>query len=79
MDYYGTFAGFGAYHIARGRDADFTSDEVNIALLVASEWLDGSFGYRWPGYKVGDRAQQTRDWLIHAFAESRMVLLQVGV
>lgn len=62
MDYYGTFAGFGAYHIARGRDADFTSDEVNIALLVASEWLDGSFGYRWPGYKVGDRAQQTRDW-----------------
>lgn len=63
MDNYGTFAGFGAYHTARGRDvSEYLEPAVDVALLVASEWLDGSFGYRWPGYKVGDRAQQTRDW-----------------
>lgn len=63
MDYYGTFAGFQAYHTARGTNvASYTEANVNVALLVASEWLDGAFGYRWPGYKVGDRQQQTRDW-----------------
>lgn len=62
-DFYGTAAGFQTYHTARGRDVSaYATDDVNVALLVASEWLDGSFGYRWPGYKVGDRAQQTRDW-----------------
>lgn len=62
-DFYGTAAGFETYHVARGRHVDqYHPDDVNVALLVASEWLDGSFGYRWPGYKVGDRAQQTRDW-----------------
>lgn len=62
-DFYGTAAGFQTYHTARGRDVSIhATDDVNVALLVASEWLDGSFGYRWPGYKVGDRAQQTRDW-----------------
>lgn len=61
--YYGTFAGFQAYHAARGRHVNqYHEADTNIALLVASEWLDGAFGYRWPGYKVGDRAQQTRDW-----------------
>lgn len=63
MAYYGTADGFQAYHTARGRDAsEYTTDETNVALLVASEWLDGAFGYRWPGYKVGDRQQQVRDW-----------------
>jgi hypothetical protein len=62
-EFYGTAAAFQAYHTARGRDAsDYTDSEVNVALLVASEWLDGAFGYRWPGYKVGDRQQQIRDW-----------------
>jgi len=62
-DFYGTATGFQTYHLARGRDvAAYATNNVNVALLVASEWLDGSFGYRWPGYKVGDRAQQTRDW-----------------
>ena len=62
-DRYGTFAGFTAYHTARGSDvSEYVEAPVNIALLVGSEWLDGAFGYRWPGYKVGDREQQTRDW-----------------
>lgn len=62
-DFYGTATGFQTYHLARGRNvAAYATNNVNVALLVASEWLDGSFGYRWPGYKVGDRAQQTRDW-----------------
>lgn len=62
-DYYGTAAGFETYHVARGRDVGaYTTEQVSVALLVASEWLDGAFGYRWPGYKVGDRQQQIRDW-----------------
>lgn len=62
-DFYGTFGGFQTYHVARGRHVNqYHVDDVNVALLVASEWLDGAFGYRWPGYKVGDRQQQTRDW-----------------
>lgn len=62
-EFYGTAVGFEAYHSTRGRSASiYDAAEVNVALLVASEWLDGAFGYRWPGYKVGDRQQQTRDW-----------------
>lgn len=62
-EFYGTAVGFEAYHTARGRDVSaYSTDEANVALLVASEWLDGAFGYRWPGYKVGDRQQQIRDW-----------------
>jgi hypothetical protein len=62
-DFYGTAAGFQAYHLARGRHTtQHHTDDVTVALLVASEWLDGAFGYRWPGYKVGNRQQQTRDW-----------------
>lgn len=62
-EYYGTAAGFETYHVARGRHVNqYHENDVNVALLVASEWLDGAFGYRWPGYKVGNREQQTRDW-----------------
>ena len=62
-DFYGTATGFETYHVARGRQVNqYHEDDVEVALRVASEWLDGAFGYRWPGYKVGDRAQQTRDW-----------------
>lgn len=61
MDYYGTATGYKAYHLARGRDETARVDaDVNQALLVASEWLDGSF--TWPGYQVGVRGTQTRDW-----------------
>lgn len=63
MTYYGTAAAFTAYHTGRGRSVvEYDEDEINVALLIASEWLDGSFGARWPGYKIGDREQQERDW-----------------
>lgn len=61
MDFYGTAAGYTAYHTARGRDVSGqTEPDIEQALLVSSEWLDGSFD--WPGYKVGTRETQTRDW-----------------
>lgn len=61
MDFYGTATGYVAYHEARGRaiHPDHV-DDIETALLVASEWLDGSFD--WPGYKVGPRETQTRSW-----------------
>lgn len=63
MDYYGTEAEFIAYHTARGRDvSEYSSVAIAAALLVASEWLDGSFRNRWPGYRYQDRTLQTRDW-----------------
>lgn len=61
MDFYGTAADYTAYHTARGRDVSAqTTDEIEVALLVASEWLDGSF--TWPGDKYGLRGTQVRDW-----------------
>ena len=63
-DFYGTSAGFRAYHVARGNDvpaeaADDTT--VNEWLLVASEWIDGRFSNGFPGIKVGMR-EQVREW-----------------
>ena len=61
MDFYGTATSYRAYHAARGRDVTAQDDDqIEIALLVASEWLDGMF--EWPGYKVGTRETQTRSW-----------------
>lgn len=61
MDFYGTAAGYREYHTARGRDvSEQTDDEIEVALLVSSEWLDGSF--TWPGDKYGLRDTQVRDW-----------------
>ena len=62
MDYYGTAAGFTAYHTARGRDVSaYDTADIETALLVGSEWLDGSYRGSWPGYKRLGR-EQTRDW-----------------
>lgn len=62
MDYYGTATGFTDYHTARGRDVSaYTAPQIEIALLVASEWLDGAFRDRWPGFRYEGRTQ-TRDW-----------------
>lgn len=59
--FYGTAAGFTEYHTARGRNVtDHTTPAIETALLVASEWLDGSF--TWPGFKAGTRTTQERDW-----------------
>jgi hypothetical protein len=59
MDYYGTAAGFRAYHTARGRDMTaYASDPtVEAALLVSSEWLDGRYRGVLGGLKVGGREQ----------------------
>lgn len=63
MDFYGTAAGFTTYHTARGRDVSaYTTGEIEISLLVASEWIDGSFRHMWGGEKVGYRDDQVRDW-----------------
>jgi len=62
MGFYGTFAGFGAYHAARGRDvSSYLQAAVEAKLLVASEWLDARYRSSFPGYKVGLRAQ-VREW-----------------
>ncbi len=61
MDFYGSAIAYKAYHLARGRDESARSDaDVERALLIASEWLDGSFS--WPGYKYRNRDLQTRAW-----------------
>lgn len=61
MDFYGTASGYVEYHTARGRDVGTPTDpEIEQALLVASEWLDGSFS--WPGDKMGIRDTQVREW-----------------
>lgn len=63
-DFYGTAAGFIAYHTARGRAtaiADFDDPEIEAALLIASEWLDGKYFVNFSGYKTGQR-DQIREW-----------------
>lgn len=64
MTYYGTPAGYRAYHAARGREIDdinVPDDEVIVDLLVGSEWVDSSFRSDFPGMKVGGRGQ-VREW-----------------
>jgi hypothetical protein len=58
-DFYGTAAGWRIYHIARGRNVDAydDDDEINAALLVASERNDAKYRTGFSGNKVGYRAQ----------------------
>lgn len=56
-DYYGTVVGYEAYHLARGRTVTGTVED----LLIASEWLDGTYSRRFMGLKVGMR-DQVREW-----------------
>ena len=59
---YGTEAGFIEYHEARGREVPATwIDEIEPALLVASEWLDGTYGSFFVGQKTGGYLQD-REW-----------------
>lgn len=62
-DYYGTVEDADTFHEARGNvpwtAADETSKEV--ALLRATEYLDFIYRERFPGTKVGFRAQ-LREW-----------------
>lgn len=60
-EFYGSAAAYLAYHLSRGRDQSARStDEIERALLIATEWMDGWFS--WPGYKVGTRETQVLDW-----------------
>jgi len=58
--YYGDPSDYRTYHAMRGRNPIDGNNEIIAALLVASEWLDGSFA--WPGYKIAPRDMQVRDW-----------------
>lgn len=65
-DFYGTAAGFTAYHDARGRSEqlaalDLDDAQIEAALLVASEWIDGKYFVNFCGVKVGMR-DQIREW-----------------
>jgi hypothetical protein len=62
MQHYGDETGYRAYHTARGRDVE--NDEgtaILSSLIVASDWIDGTYRSMWPGTKVGGR-EQIRDW-----------------
>lgn len=58
-----TIEGFTSYHEERGRIIPGTWDEEKIesSLLVGSEWIDGSYGESFSGYKTGGFLQD-RQW-----------------
>lgn len=61
-DFYGTATGFKAYWLARGNNQAATDDDdVEVALLIGSEFIDRSYRSQWQGLKVGQR-EQIRDW-----------------
>lgn len=63
MSYYGTNAGAGTYHSARGNAAWASASESDqdAALLRASEYIDNNWRQLFYGYKTGGRAQ-VREW-----------------
>lgn len=62
-DFYGDAAGFQDYWAARGgaTAAGLEDEDIESALLIASEWIDRSFRAQFGGDKVGQRAQ-IREW-----------------
>lgn len=62
MTVYGDFAGFQAYHVSHNTDVSmYLQSDVDPALLVGSEWLDGTYRGKFGGLKIGMRAQ-VREW-----------------
>ncbi len=62
MSNYGTVLGFKEYHDLRGFDYGVVTDEeIQQALLVASEWIDARYVTLFDGLKVGMR-EQVREW-----------------
>lgn len=63
--HYGTVPGFQLYHEERNHaiSAELMADDEAIsgALIVASEWLDARYRKRFPGLRIGGRAQE-REW-----------------
>lgn len=60
--FYGNAAGFITYLEERGQDvpASWDNEDIEAALLVASEWLDSQYEDSWIGYKV--TFEQERSW-----------------
>lgn len=60
--FYGNADGFITYLNERGQEVsdDWMDDDINAALLVASEWLDSQYESSWIGYKVS--FEQERSW-----------------
>lgn len=60
--FYGNANDFKAYLSERGREVsdDWADEDINAALLVASEWLDNQYESSWIGYKVA--FEQERSW-----------------
>lgn len=63
MSAYGTDAGFTAYATARGEASVGAASEADrdAARLRASEFIDGKFGHRFPGWRADGR-DQVREW-----------------
>lgn len=63
LTFYGTVSGFKTYHAARNNDLPATADDDDIeaALLVASEWIDARYRAVFAGRKTGGR-EQVREW-----------------
>lgn len=61
--YYGTTTDADDYHSARGNTdwASKSTEEKEIALQRASDWVDNTYRNRFPGWKVGRRSQE-REW-----------------
>lgn len=56
---YGDAAGFVSYFTSRGKDVSlYDDDEIEAAVLVASEWIDGIYGNSFVGHKTGGFTQQ---------------------
>lgn len=59
---YGTFAGFGTYHTARGKSVGiYDEDDVDAALLVATVSLDARYRGAFAGEKTDGR-NQDHEW-----------------
>lgn len=59
---YGSISGFRHYHSERGRDVTGYDDgQIAGALLIATEWIDGTFRDHFQGLKVAP-ATQEREW-----------------
>ena len=75
-DYYGTPAGFAAYHLARGNDIVVMDEtETLAALLVASEWIDARYSGQFGGYVPSDSRDQLREWPRQSAYDRRLNLL----
>lgn len=61
--FYGDADGFITYQQDRGKEitALWTDEEIESALLVASEWLDNYYSTLWVGYPTGG-FEQVREW-----------------